>query len=235
MKFECKHCGQCCKRFGLGEKNFLPIFEWEAREFEVQAKKKGILVDVKPNRMFFEEINRKIVILGYGLYSSPCPFLTKDNDCSVYEKRPIICRRFPINNLPWTQSNNELSHTFFQCPTFDNVKNFTECVDNKVGMANTKVDEFFMDTYGHECFDFALKGDEIVQFMNTQIQLCLKKGFVFRNATKEELAKYERISFFDFLVDVKMIDGKARDGLIAVLSNKGSLEQFREQLAAIGQ
>ncbi|MEQ8927857.1 MAG: YkgJ family cysteine cluster protein [Fulvivirga sp.] len=34
----------------------------------------------------------------YVLNGSPCPFLTEDNFCSVYEIRPKACRDYPHTN-----------------------------------------------------------------------------------------------------------------------------------------
>jgi hypothetical protein len=34
----------------------------------------------------------------YVLQSKPCPFLEKDNKCSIYDVRPSDCARFPYTN-----------------------------------------------------------------------------------------------------------------------------------------
>jgi Fe-S-cluster containining protein len=34
----------------------------------------------------------------YVVKSTPCPFLGKDNFCSIYDNRPSDCRRFPYTN-----------------------------------------------------------------------------------------------------------------------------------------
>lgn len=35
-------------------------------------------------------------IFEYSSASDPCMFLSKDLECTIYEKRPLICRMYPI-------------------------------------------------------------------------------------------------------------------------------------------
>jgi Fe-S-cluster containining protein len=50
------------------------------------------------------------------LYSSqddPCMFLNSENKCSIYEKRPLICRMYPIM---WEGEDNLNYFADFACP-----------------------------------------------------------------------------------------------------------------------
>jgi Fe-S-cluster containining protein len=40
-------------------------------------------------------VNQKKIIL-YQMKVGPCPKLSPENKCQIYEKRPLICRSFPI-------------------------------------------------------------------------------------------------------------------------------------------
>lgn len=64
---QCSRCGKCCTPL-------LPIGEKETKAIKKYIAKKKIV----PSN---ENINK-------------CPFLTKDNSCSIYDIRPEICTKF---------------------------------------------------------------------------------------------------------------------------------------------
>lgn len=72
---QCSKCGNCCS-------NFLPLTEHEIKELKKFVKKRKIKPTV---RNFVNGID--------GI----CPFLTLDNKCSIYQKRPYICKLYKCN------------------------------------------------------------------------------------------------------------------------------------------
>ena len=50
---------------------------------------------ILPYILFFDISNKVAIVNSYTLDEGACPFL-KDNKCSIYEKRPVICRTFPF-------------------------------------------------------------------------------------------------------------------------------------------
>lgn len=80
-KTDCLSCANCCKTTS-------PIFY--QRDIERAAKAVGL----KPGQfiqdyLFMDEEG------DFVLQKAPCPFLDKENYCSIYEDRPAACREYP--------------------------------------------------------------------------------------------------------------------------------------------
>jgi len=74
---ECNQCGKCCKQIrSYGLKN--------EKEFAIMQK---IFPHYK--RFFITGKDKN------GEYILSCKYLSKDNKCSVYNKRPLVCRNYP--------------------------------------------------------------------------------------------------------------------------------------------
>jgi Fe-S-cluster containining protein len=115
----CKFCAECCRfreKIDFNEKEELNIkkalFEKtgtiylypfsrytinitikEKEILEKEAKKKGIKINILPKKIFITK--EGIAVYDYFIDADVCPFLTKENRCSIYEKRPLICQQFP--------------------------------------------------------------------------------------------------------------------------------------------
>ena len=74
MKGSCRRCGSCCREL------YLPVVVSTEKEVEFY-KARGL-----PLSKGLNAVNLKIV----------CPHL-KDNRCSIYSRRPDICREYPRN------------------------------------------------------------------------------------------------------------------------------------------
>lgn len=82
--FNCLSCANCCKTIS-------PIVTY--RDVERMA----VILKQKPS----EIVERYLKLDNDGDFvftSSPCPFLTKDNYCKIYEFRPKACREYPHTN-----------------------------------------------------------------------------------------------------------------------------------------
>jgi len=83
-KIDCLKCANCCKTTSPG-----------MNERDVARLSKHLRI--RPA----EVVERYMVMDDEGEYvfkSAPCPFLGKDNRCSVYEDRPNACRDYPHTN-----------------------------------------------------------------------------------------------------------------------------------------
>lgn len=80
-KTDCLQCANCCKTTS-------PIF------YENDVARVAGALRMKPGD-FIEKYLRIDEDNDYVLKSSPCPFLTEDNYCGVYENRPKACREYP--------------------------------------------------------------------------------------------------------------------------------------------
>lgn len=83
-KIDCLTCAACCK-------NYSPRFKTPdiKRISKYLNLKEGVFID---KYLKIDEDG------DYVLQSTPCPFLGKDNFCSVYEHRPSDCARFPYTD-----------------------------------------------------------------------------------------------------------------------------------------
>jgi len=81
IKGECTKCGKCCQ-------NIYSAYLYSEKEFEFMKK-----IFPSYRRFYIKEKDK------YGNYVFGCKYLGEDNLCSVYEKRPLLCRRYPQKKL----------------------------------------------------------------------------------------------------------------------------------------
>lgn len=113
LQVDCLSCGECC------------------RGFKVLTILKGdILFNMLGNPQNFRGHNYTIsnYTSGYAMIkgeNDDCTFLKEDNGCSVYDKRPSICRIFPFV-LTDVKSFRDHSISFFslssKCPIISKLK-----------------------------------------------------------------------------------------------------------------
>jgi Fe-S-cluster containining protein len=83
-KIDCLACAACCK-------NYSPRFK--------TTDIKRISKHLKLRESIFIDTYLKLDTEGdYVAKSAPCPFLSSDNFCSIYEERPSDCKRFPYTD-----------------------------------------------------------------------------------------------------------------------------------------
>lgn len=83
-KIDCLDCAACCK-------NYSPRFK--GPDIKRISKHVGMRET--------EFIDKYLVMDNDGDYvanTKPCPFLGSDNFCSIYDKRPSDCERFPYTD-----------------------------------------------------------------------------------------------------------------------------------------
>jgi Fe-S-cluster containining protein len=83
-KTDCLTCANCCKTTS-------PIF------YQRDIERAADAVKMKPGDfiqkyLFMDEEG------DFVLQQAPCPFLDKENYCSIYENRPTACREYPHTN-----------------------------------------------------------------------------------------------------------------------------------------
>jgi Fe-S-cluster containining protein len=83
-KIDCLQCAACCK-------NYSPRFK--------TPDIKRISKYLKLKESVFIDTYLSLDADGdYVTKTNPCPFLGKDNFCSIYEERPSDCHRFPYTD-----------------------------------------------------------------------------------------------------------------------------------------
>ena len=83
-KVNCLDCARCCK-------NYSPRFKMPdiKRISKYLRMKETVFIDTY---LSMDEEG------DYVVNTKPCPFLSADNFCSIYEHRPSDCQRFPYTN-----------------------------------------------------------------------------------------------------------------------------------------
>lgn len=83
-KIDCLTCANCCK-------NYSPRFK--------TPDIKRISKHLNMKESSFIDTYLSLDSEGdYVVKSTPCPFLGEDNFCSIYDKRPSDCQRFPYTD-----------------------------------------------------------------------------------------------------------------------------------------
>ena len=87
--FHCQKCGECC--LGVGEASdegisLMPEEVVRLADIMLLSKRK-----FKDRFTFIKE--------GRRLLKYPCPLYSSNSHlCTIYERRPIVCRAYPLNN-----------------------------------------------------------------------------------------------------------------------------------------
>ena len=80
----CIACANCCKTTS-------PIF------YQTDIERASKALKIKPGQ-FAEKYLKVDEDNDFVLKSSPCPFLDRENYCSIYSDRPKACREYPHTN-----------------------------------------------------------------------------------------------------------------------------------------
>jgi Fe-S-cluster containining protein len=100
-QFECSKCGLCC---GDTEQKTRRILLLESEAEEISRKTS------QPPEVFCEEISGKEpYVYEMKKTMGKCVFL-KDNQCTIYEMRPLICRFYPFE-LKFSSDQNRYIFT----------------------------------------------------------------------------------------------------------------------------
>ncbi len=83
----CKKCGHCCKH---------QYTRMELNKDEIELFPKNSYLPY----IGYGDSKSNVTVLLYKLIPKRCPLYNDDIGCTIYEDRPIICRRFPFNKDP---------------------------------------------------------------------------------------------------------------------------------------
>lgn len=86
-EFECQHCKpSCCTLVGG--------IALHAEEVPVMAQLMGVSKKQFKEHFTYVENKKRHMI-------APCPFYDEEKRCTIHDKRPKMCREFPINRADW--------------------------------------------------------------------------------------------------------------------------------------
>ena len=128
--FECKKCGACCRNLfddscGITVGMFLTPEETALFDRSL----------VSPFYAF--GVNNPKKIISYQLNVDECPHINGNNECKIYDRRPLTCRAFPVEILDATR--NTISR---RCPTISSmikegeVSEDIKNLDNEIDVAS---------------------------------------------------------------------------------------------------
>lgn len=83
-EIDCLTCANCCKTTS-------PIF----LQHDMERAAKALKIKTSEFLQTYLEMDEEG---DFVLKSAPCPFLDKENYCSIYENRPKACREYPHTN-----------------------------------------------------------------------------------------------------------------------------------------
>ncbi|MDI6806616.1 MAG: YkgJ family cysteine cluster protein [Candidatus Aenigmarchaeota archaeon] len=108
----CARCGGCCKDITPSVEDLLRLEEYKLEE----------ILDFEKNDLFFRNVDSKCIFL-------------RDNLCSIYDKRPDICKLYPFKVEPSNVAENEI---IFKLTCRSNIRNGGEyplCNGGLIGKA----------------------------------------------------------------------------------------------------
>lgn len=83
---------------GTPNDSTIGIFEWELQRLIDLGKNQNKIVKIEPFLVIYDSIIKKGLVLIWNLDHDDCPFITSENICSIYEKRPLICQSYPFTS-----------------------------------------------------------------------------------------------------------------------------------------
>ncbi len=238
MKFECKQCGKCCSIIKNSEKSIggLPLFEWEKEELERLASEKGIKLEIGPTDLVFDKKSNSYICINFSLKQEPCPFL-KDNKCSIYEKRPLICRYFPLAESPLSLKEGKGIDvtSFLHCHNFDAnkflIENLKAGEEKSLQLTKNKIAKEYSNTFGKEMLVYATMKDSIKAFCEKILkQLIETKKVKLRPVSKLDYAKYKVTPFFEFLVKIAVVNEQGKNEILNDLKDYDSMKSVIDGL-----
>ncbi|MBP7708415.1 YkgJ family cysteine cluster protein [Candidatus Pacearchaeota archaeon] len=198
-KFICHGCAKCCKKFGP---KGLPLFEFEKKKAKEIALRKGIAINILPTEVFLDKKSGQRFAVLYGLFQEPCPFL-KDNQCSIYDERFMICRQFPVfSTASFRFAKIKGAPEFMECGNFDTAKQFSQFL-SKEFKSIPEIEEYLKNTY-ETCFDVAKKSNEESERIMDKLIALEKEGKIdLKSVDYKSLKKDEKVlGFSEFLKSI---------------------------------
>lgn len=111
-RFECTHCGVCCRSNMKGERKvsrddsgilytmdqgswLTALWRWEADRLRKKAHRLGKAISIRPLSFIVDKKGGQAIILLWYMDHKVCPF-HEDDRCAIWEERPFNCKIFPL-------------------------------------------------------------------------------------------------------------------------------------------
>jgi len=87
--WRCIQCGECCRHL-VGQKFGMAITPREKQRLEILARRRGVNIHILP-------LTWAGKVTLYQFADKVCPFLDRNNRCTIYPYRPLVCRMYPVH------------------------------------------------------------------------------------------------------------------------------------------
>lgn len=96
----------------------IPLHEWEIPVLKKEATKRQIALKIVPYLTIWDVVNKVPIVLNWTLDHDDCPFLSKDNLCTINDNKPIVCKAYPLHfyGLTKPEPNRKIDIDHGDCP-----------------------------------------------------------------------------------------------------------------------
>ena len=100
---QCKRCGSCCRNLFDDNKGI-------RKSLVLTAKEIGFFPSemISPSLAVGTEKRKKVIT--YQLNVNTCPHIDKNNECLIYDNRPLKCKAFPYESGNFSNTCTVLSY-----------------------------------------------------------------------------------------------------------------------------
>lgn len=109
MRFECQHCGNCCRHNGA--------LRFTKQDWENLQRYLNVSDEELRNKYDVDDVDGKLFFINVKGY---CPFLDSNNLCTIQEVKPLFCKLY----IPFI--DNEDSWIFKNCKGIGLGKEYTK-------------------------------------------------------------------------------------------------------------
>lgn len=192
-RFKCQKCGKCCnylqseQKFGrIPRFSEPPFIILNTPGLVINDFEKDLFPNAIPYLVVYDKKKERTVVLLYTLNTMRCPHV-KDDKCTIYNKRPAVCRAYPC---PYSEIENiEITSAHGFCPAELPERKLS----NLLGVNSVKNPEFMKNLYARYGEGYLYK------FMNARIR-DVRAGFLAEMNVHRELDLAERENDFNELL-----------------------------------
>jgi len=220
LKFECQRCGWCCTHLNIplktplgrygwvntaysSSERFSIIFTFERDILRKEAARVGKYLKFPICEFWVDKSQKLVIVMTYMFPKKICDFYDNEyKKCIIYEKRPTVCRIFPISDIQITP-NFTIRIDNLHCPEAQRI--FGKGKETSIVRAPTGYT--FADILGYYYFD-AVMSAFYCEYANQYI-IKLKQENVLELApfkpkqTKKILTRYNIIDFEKFFFKIE--------------------------------
>jgi len=155
LRFHCERCGFCCRHLLVdidGGKGTLFLLPSETKLFPKDLIKPFFGSGTKGRSR-----PRPATIFAYQIATNVCPHIKPDNQCAIYENRPLMCQSYPFEGMGIVLIHRE-------CPTIAKSVKEGEIIENIIApeekKANTLLARYTWKHVGSPMWYFDLKNQK---------------------------------------------------------------------------